>query len=473
MNASLRTHSRFFSLGLLLGLLSLSVLAAPTVSLTAPTNAVSYLAPASVTVSASASPSSGTTITQIDFYQGSTLIGSDTTSPYSIIWSPGPGNYNLTAKATDSAGGVTTSAARTLAVNAANSAPTVSLTNPVANAIYTLPATVMLTASANGVEINTPITQVEFYQGATLIGKVSAAPYSILWSPTAAGSYGLTAKATDSAGGEKTSAVRNVSIRAANASQVYYLHTDHLDTPRLVTNESNAVVWRSQPLGEPFGNSAPEEDPDGNGVPFSMNLRFPGQYFDKETNTNYNYFRDYDPATGRYIQSDPIGLAGGINTYSYVEGNPLGAVDPFGLSSSSSKCTWYANVYVCQSTTPPPGGSTGIPGLPEGATASAEVPGLSRDRPTDRPDRPDRDCCDPPEGTMCWTLDVNSTPHKTKDMFGTNVGKRDTHVHLYKMNKAPSGCIWNRAGNWAYDYAPTNIKPCESYPSWSKNRLGK
>lgn len=334
MNASLRTHSRFFSLGLLLGLLSLSVLAAPTVSLTAPANAVSYLAPASVTVSASASPSSGTTITQIDFYQGSTLIGSDTTSPYSIIWSPGPGNYNLTAKATDSAGGVTTSAARTLAVNAANSAPTVSLTNPVANAIYTLPATVMLTASANGVEINTPITQVEFYQGATLIGKVSAAPYSILWSPTAAGSYGLTAKATDSAGGEKTSAVRNVSIRAANASQVYYLHTDHLDTPRLVTNESNAVVWRSQPLGEPFGNSAPEEDPDGNGVPFSMNLRFPGQYFDKETNTNYNYYRDYDPATGRYLQSDPIGLAGGINTYGYVGGSPLSFVDPNGLAAS-------------------------------------------------------------------------------------------------------------------------------------------
>lgn len=332
MNASLRTHSRFFSLGLLLGLLSLSVLAAPTVSLTAPANAVSYLAPASVTVSASASPSSGTTITQIDFYQGSTLIGSDTTSPYSIIWSPGPGNYNLTAKATDSAGGVTTSAARTLAVNAANSAPTVSLTNPVANAIYTLPATVMLTASANGVEINTPITQVEFYQGATLIGRVSAAPYSILWSPTAAGSYGLTAKATDSAGGEKTSAARNVSIRAANASQVYYLHTDHLDTPRLVTNESNAVVWRSQPLGEPFGNSAPEEDPDGNGVPFSMNLRFPGQYFDKETNLHYNYQRDgYNPATGGYTQSDPLGLYGGsLTTYGYANQNPLSYIDPTG-----------------------------------------------------------------------------------------------------------------------------------------------
>src|SRR5208283_4297734 len=63
------------------------------------------------------------------------------------------------------------------------------------------------------------------------------------------------------------------------------------------------------------------------------NLRLPGQYFDHETTFHYNGFRDYIPAIGRYIESDPIGLGGGLNTYAYVEGMPLNFVDPLGLSS--------------------------------------------------------------------------------------------------------------------------------------------
>jgi RHS repeat-associated protein len=114
---------------------------------------------------------------------------------------------------------------------------------------------------------------------------------------------------------------------------VFYILPDHLGTPRAVTNEQNTVVWKNDPLSDPFGNAAPEEDPDGDGQKFTLNLRFPGQYFDGETQTHYNYFRDYDPATGRYVQSDPIGLKGGVNTYSYVEGNPLSFSDPLGLQA--------------------------------------------------------------------------------------------------------------------------------------------
>ena len=109
-----------------------------------------------------------------------------------------------------------------------------------------------------------------------------------------------------------------------------YLHTDHLLTPRLASDSAGVIIWRWDSAA--FGDTAPEEDPDGNGVLTTINLRLPGQYFDPETGLHYNYHRDYNPTTGRYVQSDPIGLLGGLNTYAYVGGNPLLAIDPYGLA---------------------------------------------------------------------------------------------------------------------------------------------
>ncbi|MDR2880416.1 MAG: hypothetical protein LBV29_00740 [Azoarcus sp.] len=130
--------------------------------------------------------------------------------------------------------------------------------------------------------------------------------------------------------------MRTVSVLAASvAREIYYIHTDHLNTPRLITNSQNQPVWRNHPLSEPFGAGVAEEDPRNTGVRFVFNMRFPGQYYDKETNTHYNYYRDYNPATGRYIQPDPIGLEGGINLYGYVGGNPVFYVDPLGLNPAA------------------------------------------------------------------------------------------------------------------------------------------
>jgi RHS repeat-associated protein len=112
---------------------------------------------------------------------------------------------------------------------------------------------------------------------------------------------------------------------------VYYIHTDHLNAPRRITRPAdNTIVWRWD--SEPFGTAAASQNPSGIGT-FAYNLRFPGQYYDAETGLNYNYFRDFDPAVGRYVESDPLGLKAGTNTYAYVGGNPLSRIDLYGLAS--------------------------------------------------------------------------------------------------------------------------------------------
>jgi RHS repeat-associated protein len=111
---------------------------------------------------------------------------------------------------------------------------------------------------------------------------------------------------------------------------IFYVHTDHLNTPRKITRPSdNKLRWTYNP--DPFGNGVPNQNPQSLGN-FTYNLRFPGQYADSETGLRYNYFRDYDSATGRYVESDPIGLAGGRNTYAYAGDSPTLHADPSGLA---------------------------------------------------------------------------------------------------------------------------------------------
>ena len=118
---------------------------------------------------------------------------------------------------------------------------------------------------------------------------------------------------------------RPVATPSIVGTEFNYIHTDQLGTPRLVTDQNLITVWRwdSTPFGETTVSS-----------PLTVfNLRFPGQYYDQETGLHQNYFRTYDPSTGRYITSDPIGLEGGLNTYLYVGGNPIIYSDPSGLKT--------------------------------------------------------------------------------------------------------------------------------------------
>jgi RHS repeat-associated protein len=204
---------------------------------------------------------------------------------------------------------------------------------------------------------------------------------------TAATNYSYRVRATDAAANLSAySNVASASTPAAGQAQMYFIHADHLNTTRLVQDQAGNTVWRWD-QGEPFGNSVPNGDPNNTGVAFDFPLRFPGQYFDRETNLNYNYFRDcYDPVLGRYCESDPIGTVlfgdmalhilgspgpaySGLTSllystyprynhlYAYVNGDPISLRDPSGLRNFLDECQ--GRYATCTPTQDPQGGTIG------------------------------------------------------------------------------------------------------------------
>jgi RHS repeat-associated protein len=111
---------------------------------------------------------------------------------------------------------------------------------------------------------------------------------------------------------------------------LYYVHTDHLNSPRIVTDSANNIRWRWD--SDPFGTTPPNQNPSGLGT-FEYNLRFPGQQYDQIVGLHYNYFRNYDPTAGRYLEADPAGVTTDISLYQYASADPVQKIDPLGLEA--------------------------------------------------------------------------------------------------------------------------------------------
>jgi len=303
------------------------------VTLTEPVSGALYHAPAAIVLSAIAqAKQKNHPIVKVEFFQGTDLIGAVAGTragdQYTLNWAGvAAGNYAVTAKATNDKGDTDLSDPVSITVNAL---PSVSLTSPGSNAAFKAPANIPLAvqvADADG-----SVASVEYFYGTTLITSLSAPPYSFVWAEVPQGTYTLTARVTDNLGGVMTSVGVNVTVNAAEA-KLYYIHVDHLNTPRLVADDQQRTVWRWDQQ-EPFGVNVPDENPSGLGV-FELPLRLPGQYYDEETNLAYNFYRNYVPSLGRYAESDPVGLAAALKTYAYASGNPLRVGDFFGLGAPS------------------------------------------------------------------------------------------------------------------------------------------
>ena len=207
----------------------------PTVSLSSPASGASYAAGSAIPVSATAADANGT-ISSVKFYAGSTLIGTDTTSPYSVSWSgAAAGSYTLKAVATDNGGATTASATRTVTVTSgtstSNPPPSVSLTAPSSGAIFNLGVSITLTATAS--DSNGSVSRVDFYRDSTLIGSDTTSPYSVIWANAPLGDYALTAVARDNAGATTVSSTRDITVKSAT------LPTKAVFTPS--SNHSTAV----------------------------------------------------------------------------------------------------------------------------------------------------------------------------------------------------------------------------------------
>lgn len=193
----------------------------PVVTIASPTVNASFIAPATVSISANASDADGS-VAKVEFYNGSVKLGEDLSSPYTFNWTNvGAGQYSISARAYDNVGGYTISSAVAINVKAANQKPIVTIVSPTSGNVFTAPATIAINANAS--DSDGSIYKVEFYNGTTKIGEDLTSPYSFNWGNVGAGTYSITARATDDSGAQTTSTLVTVQVNPANQLPVVVL----------------------------------------------------------------------------------------------------------------------------------------------------------------------------------------------------------------------------------------------------------
>jgi hypothetical protein len=176
----------------------------PAVTLTQPANGATFTAPATVALAATANDSDGT-VAKVEFFNGATKLGEDTTAPYNFTWSAVPaGNYTVTARATDNLGVSTTSSPAAITVNSgSNVPPAAGIVSPDDGTAFAWKPTITIEATAT--DPDGLVTRVEFLDGNTVIGSDTSAPYSYTWRNVPQGGHTLRVRATDNAGAVTTS----------------------------------------------------------------------------------------------------------------------------------------------------------------------------------------------------------------------------------------------------------------------------
>jgi hypothetical protein len=197
---------------------------APTVQITYPAQNATFTVPTTIFVSADAAASTGRSLSRVDFYyNGSSLIGSDTSAPYQVAWDdpPGNGNQALTAVAIDDAGVSTTSAPVTITINTSGllplPIPKPTLNNPTQGQTFAEPATIAISATPAASQY--PVSRMEFYAGTMLLGSDTTSPYNFTWTNVPAGRYTVSARTVANSGARATSALADITVNPGDSIQ--------------------------------------------------------------------------------------------------------------------------------------------------------------------------------------------------------------------------------------------------------------